>query len=127
MTMSYRNRIVENLLNGIEDLKAREQRRTRDTLLTVPTDTEWKAYMEQRAKMDPGKYWDGISAGLSSMEPALREEIYKRFDNFREQDRRKTADAAHRDFDPLGRWPQAEQNRALNEAARAKWGLPPVR
>lgn len=123
---------VEKLINDVQEMKQRDEqraRRTRDTFLSVATPAELSAYFKNRAPTDYGKCYDGLESAFKEMDPELRAEIFKRLDGFRaDLARIATTDARRaRDFDPLGRQPQNEQNRTLNEAARARWGLPPLR
>src|ERR1700733_7086794 len=54
-----------------------------DTVLSVATDEELAKYMAGRAKMNPGKIWDGyFKPMLTAMDKATRDKILKQFDDY---------------------------------------------
>ena len=58
-------------------------RKTLDTLLDVVTDAELAAYMAGRAKMNPGKIWDGyFKPMLEAMDKATRDEVLSNMANY---------------------------------------------
>lgn len=56
---------------------------TADTLLRTATDEELATYFAGRAKMNPGKIWDGIwKPALQAMDKATRDKILKSLDDY---------------------------------------------
>jgi hypothetical protein len=58
-------------------------RKTIDTILNNVTDAELAAYMAGRAKMNPGKVWDGyLKPLLQAMDKATRDEVMGEMTNY---------------------------------------------
>jgi hypothetical protein len=58
-------------------------RQTLDTVLTAATDEELAAYMAGRAKLNPGKVWDGyFKSALDAMDKATRDEVLSNLANY---------------------------------------------
>jgi hypothetical protein len=70
-------------IQSFDSLTHRVSRQTLDTLLSAATDEELAAYMAGRAKMNPGRVWDGFfKAALNAMDKATRDKILSSLDEY---------------------------------------------
>jgi len=57
--------------------------KTRDIVLTAATDAELAQYMAGRAKLNPGKVWDGVfKAALNAMDKKTRDEVLSNLEDY---------------------------------------------
>jgi hypothetical protein len=63
-------------VRSFDSLTRYASNQTLDTILTAATDEELAAYMTARAKLNPGKVWDGyLKPMLEAMDKATRDEV----------------------------------------------------
>jgi hypothetical protein len=73
-------------VRSFDSLTRQASRQTLDTILTAATDEELAAYMTARAKMNPGKVWDGyFKPMLEAMDKATRDEVMSNMANYGNQ------------------------------------------
>jgi hypothetical protein len=113
--------LIQEAHDWMEEMKARDRTKTRDTLLTCPTPAEWDRYVKSIPRADLGKVYTGI---LDALEAADRDNVFAQVDAYRAQGRWKkdasgalVTDAASTN-DKFGRWDQAKVNRSINDRNR---------
>lgn len=63
-------------VRSFDSLTRHASNQTLDTILTAATDEELAAYMTARAKMNPGRVWDGyFKPMLEAIDKATRDEV----------------------------------------------------
>jgi hypothetical protein len=63
-------------VRSFDSLTRYASNQTLDTILTAATDEELATYMAGRAKLNPGKVWDGyFKVALDAMDKATRDEV----------------------------------------------------
>jgi hypothetical protein len=82
--ITWRNEMLK--VRGFDSLTRRASQQTLDTVLTAATDEELAAYMAGRAKMNPGKVWDGyFKPMLEAMDKVIRDEVMSNMANYGNQ------------------------------------------
>jgi hypothetical protein len=57
--------------------------KTKDIVLTAATDAELATYMAGRAKLNPGRVWDGVfKAALNAMDRKTRDEVLANLEDY---------------------------------------------
>jgi hypothetical protein len=70
-------------VRSFDSLTHHASNKTLDTILTAATDEELAAYMTARAKLNPGKVWDGyFKPMLEAMDKATRDEVLSNMAEF---------------------------------------------
>lgn len=121
--------LIQEAHDWMEEMKARDRTKTRDTLLTCPTPAEWDRYVKSIPRADVGKVYTGI---LDALEPADRDNVLAQVDAYRALGRCKkdasgalVTDAAST-HDKFGRWDSAKLNRSMNDLNRKHYNQAPI-
>ena len=70
-------------IQSFDSMTHAASRKTVDTILSNVTDAELAAYMASRAKMNPGKLWDGyFKPLLQAMDKKARDEVMGEMTNY---------------------------------------------
>jgi hypothetical protein len=70
-------------VKSFDSLTRHASRQTLDTILTAATDEELAKYMAGRAKMNPGKVWDGyFKPMLEAMDKVARDEVLSNLSDY---------------------------------------------